>query len=530
MKQPNAVDYISVVAVALALFCSAVSAASAGQQIVWIEPSPTPPPKVAKLVADLTHFTEIRHITTDSANQNRVHFSPNGQLFARFSADNATLRIYSMCDSRLTAELPAAADVRSFMFSPDSLQVALLHDGFVERWELVPRKQLSSSKSSEEGWKLQSFSRNWRYLAYCDKNETLGIHDYGGAKDILGFAPQMENQQLISLTFSYDGKHVLVCTAKFPGRIFETDTAKLIYCVPQRCHEPAAAKFSANGAVAVVATDAGVQFVDLSKGDVIGELATTTAARAAFAISPDGSRAAFAEDPGASMYKINDPKKAVGNLFVKGPVGRLEFLSDNEQVLVSRIATNCVNIWSPGNYGKVSLGCETPEDDDYTVIATPDRRSFIGIGKAGIIRIWANPDDTGNPLFSGSSRDAIYANAMLNAVNHFETAAKLETAQHASYHDWSLVAYEASCALLAKPNDPVATKMNDLANQNMSLINAYAINRNPQKPPLVVYGSLEITGVNPKSLAGAAQKVRLAEPVPPPKNAVPEVELRLANP
>jgi len=209
-----------------------------------------------------------------------VRFSPDGRSLAGIEIGGLTLRVWEVASGRLMTTLSAPSALSFFNWSADGRFVATgCMNGEIDLWDMASGRQKVRMDGHVNRVTGLAFSHRGDLLASGSWDRTVRLWDLATGKQLL-----LHRTQDTNLHFSQDDGTLAYA--------LEGETAELLEVAHSTGYRRVGGRsdlsrswsldFSRDGRVAVVGTDAGLEFWDVGAGKRLGLAATTECRSACF--------------------------------------------------------------------------------------------------------------------------------------------------------------------------------------------------------------------------------------------------------
>jgi WD40 repeat protein/transcriptional regulator with XRE-family HTH domain len=289
--------------------------------------------------------------------------------------------------------------VYSAAFSPDGKQLATIgDDGTAIIWNPNTGEELlrlpGATKPSDLYTEQRiAYSPDGKLLAACDSNQ-LKIYDPTSGE--LRMALSGHEKDVISVTFSRDGKYLATGSVDTTVRIWDASSGRLIRVLKGQSAEVGGLVFSPDGKLLLTSSEDGTLIVwDVETGKLLRSFPDFTVYKVSF--SPDGTRLAVATFNGLKVWKyaLNsaepislEESEAIltisdGGSGIFSPDGKwLAALS------LSAASGNAVKLWN-ANTGQELLTMVGHTAWVAGLAFSPDGKRLASTSLDGTVRIWS---------------------------------------------------------------------------------------------------------------------------------------------
>ena len=313
--------------------------------------------------------------------------------------------------------------VFSVAFSPDGKQIASIgDDGTTIIWDANTGQELlrlpGTTKPSDLFTEQRlAYSPDGKFLATCDGNQSK-VYDAGSGKLLLVLSGHEED--VISVTFSFDGEYLATGSADTTVRLWDVSNGKLLHVLKGHSAEVGGLAFSPDGKLLLTSSEDGTLIIwDVATAALLRSLPDFTIFKVSFShgcvITPEaneeqcGTRVAVATFNGLQVWLYNPDSDGLFSLEESQAIltisegGAGVFSPDGKQLAAPSfgiVSGNAIKLWdaATGRELQTMIG----HTDWLAGLAfSPDGKRLASTSLDGTIRIWSLPPGKETVTVSG---------------------------------------------------------------------------------------------------------------------------------
>lgn len=289
--------------------------------------------------------------------------------------------------------------VFSAAFSPDGKQLATIgDDGTTILWDANTGKELlrlpGTTKPNDLFTEQRiAYSPDGKQLAACDNNQ-LKVYDPASGKLLMALSGHAGD--VISVTFSFDGKYLATGSVDTTVRLWDVSSGKLIRILEGHSAEVGGLAFSPDRKLLLTSSEDGMLIIwDVETGELLRDLPDFTVFKVSFSL--DGTRVAAATFNGLQVwgYTMNSAEPITleeSQAILTIPEGSSGIFSPDGKQLAAPsfgIASgNAIKLWD-ATTGQELLTLIGHTDWLASLAFSPDGKHLASTSLDGTIRIWS---------------------------------------------------------------------------------------------------------------------------------------------
>ena len=287
--------------------------------------------------------------------------------------------------------------VLSVAYSPDGKQFATLGDnGTAIVWDAITGKELLQLPGNTRPSDLVTeqriaYSPDGKQLAICDSDQ-VKVYDPASGELIMTLSGH--EKDVISVTFSLDGKYLATGSVDSSVRIWDTSKGDLLRTLKGHSAEVGGLAFSPDGKLLLSSGEDGTLIIwNAESGEMLRSFPEFTVFKVSF--SPDGKRVVAATFNGLQVWTYTpdsaepitfEENQAI--LTIPESVGSVIFSPDGKIMTAAQASGGVVKVWD-ATTGKELLKLVGHTDWVQGLAFRPDGKQLASTSLDGTVRIWS---------------------------------------------------------------------------------------------------------------------------------------------